>query len=341
MRNFRLTHTQRLANWIGDANLQQIVDSSKDFYARIPILNTPISMFAYKGEVYDSLPNMGFFSSLFATGFSSLDDLISERTAGGKGQNIFFAKTGTLAVLGSHGSLWNVGPNPGAGGTPAAIAAGANPVNTTTGGLQQADPSGADTTHVTTAYAQGTSAPNNLLLYDRLWHGSAVQHNTTSAQTISGVVTRYTTTASVGNFAFLETTTVLGATVHNITMTYVDNAGNAAEAAAALAAVVSSAVTRLPHANWFIPLNAADTGLRNITQIQMSAASTGVSNAVVGHPIGYLPCPVANAPFLVDGINSAFNLEEIKTDACLALLEINKGAATATTYIGSVLMVSG
>ena len=329
---YHLTHTQRLANWLGEATLQQIMAASKDFYAPVPILNTPGNVFAYKGEAYGTIQG--------GTGFTSHSDMIAERSAG-KGQKIFFRKTGTLAVANSHASLWNVGASPGAGGAPAAIAAGANPDNTTTGGLRQVDPSGSDIMFTTDSLIAATAAPNTLLLYDRLWHGSAVQHNTTSAQTISGTLTRYATTTSPGNFAFLEVTTILGATAHNITMTYVDQSGNSAEAAAAVAAVVSSAVTRLPHANWFLPVNAADTGLRNITQIQMSAASTGVSNVVIGHPIGYLPCLVANQMNYFDGILVPFGMEQVLTDACLAFLEIDKGVGTATTYNGSIQLLSG
>jgi hypothetical protein len=42
----------------------------------------------------------------------------------------------------------------------------------------------------------------------------------------------------------------------------------------------------------------------------------------------------------MDGINSAFNLVQIKTGACLAFLEI-KGQGVATTYTGQMIAVSG
>jgi len=215
------------------------------------------------------------------------------------------------------------------------------PDNTTTGGLQQTDPSGGDTLHFTTAFAQGSAGPSTLLLYDRIFHASAINHNTAAAQTITGVPTRYATTTSKGNFCFLEVTTVLTATVFNITLQYTDQDGNAAENAPSLAGIVSSAVTRIPHAPRFIPLNSGDTGLRTVTQVTFSAAAaSGVSNLVMGHPLAFLPCPIANSMVVLDGINSAFNLVEILTDACLALIEM-KGVATATTYNGQVIMVSG
>jgi hypothetical protein len=53
-----------------------------------------------------------------------------------------------------------------------------------------------------------------------------------------------------------------------------------------------------------------------------------------------IPQPVANVGVVLDGINSAFNLVEVKTDACLAFLEL-KGIGSATTYTGQVVLVSG
>jgi hypothetical protein len=44
---------------------------------------------------------------------------------------------------------------------------------------------------------------------------------------------------------------------------------------------------------------------------------------------------------IMDGINSAFNLQRIYDDACLSFLEISKSAVTATNWWGAVNMVSG
>lgn len=332
MRKHALTHTQKLSNWLGEEHLQHIVEGSRGMYVPVPIANVPGRLFSYDGEIYGTIQG--------GTGFSSLDDMIAEATANGKMQHIFFTKVSTLNVNNSWASLWNVGPDPAAGGTPAARPGGAVPDNTTTGSFRQTDPAGSDTLHQTTAFGQGTAGPNTLLMYDRLFHASAINHNTTAGQTVTGVPTRYLLTAAKGNFMFLEVTTVLGATAHNVTVTYVDQDGNAAEAAAAIAVVVSSAVTRIPLAFRFIPLNSGDTGVRNVTNIAFSAASTGVSNIVIGRPLGWIACSQAGVMALMDGINSMFNVAEYKAGACLAFLE-RKGVGAATTYDGSVICLSG
>jgi hypothetical protein len=61
---------------------------------------------------------------------------------------------------------------------------------------------------------------------------------------------------------------------------------------------------------------------------------------VVAHPIAFMACPVANLVCTIDGINTAFNLETVFDNACLALLEMPKSATTATSYSGQITTVS-
>lgn len=360
----RPTHAQRLETWIGKEQVEAISRNMRGWYGPpTPLFNLPGRVYACgDGDFCGSIKG-GYYASLadyyenrikriarntarrqrgtLHTGFSSLSDLISEATVGGKRQEWDHVKTGTGAVAGRHYSLWSVGPTPGAGAAPSARPGGSVPTNATVGSLQQTDPGGSDTLHITTWQSQGTTAPNTLMMYDRIFHAATFNHNSSSAQTITGVPTRYATTTSPGNFGFLEVTTVLTATAFNITKQYVDNAGNTAENAPALAGIVSSVVGQIPHFPWFIPLNGGDVGLRNATQITFSApAASGVSNFVMGHKIGLAPQPVANSMVVMDGINSAFNLAQILTGACLAYLEWH-GVGAATSYCGTVTLVSG
>lgn len=342
------THAARLERWLGIEQVERISQAQRGFRHPVAIANVPGRVYVYDGEFYGKIEAGGFASLMDyflprlnpLAGFTSLDHLIQERTANGKGQSFFFNKAGTLAVTSAQASLWNVGARPGAGGAPPARPGGAAPDNTTTGSFQQSNAAAGDTLHFVTGFEQGSVASNTLLLYDRIFHAGSILHNTALAQTITGVPTRYATTTSPGNFAFLEVTTALSNTAHTITMQYTDQNGNPAENAPALSGINTAAITRIDHTPYFIPLNAADMGLRTCTQITISAGTAGVSNFVMGHPIAFLPCPAANSMVVMDGINSAFSFERILDGACLALLEL-KGIATATVYNGSVLMVSG
>ena len=92
---------------------------------------------------------------------------------------------------------------------------------------------------------------------------------------------------------------------------------------------------------WFVPLAAGDVGVKALTQMQCSAlVASGTIDFVVGHPIAFFPCPVANMVCIVDGINTAFNLTTIFDNACLAFLEMPKPGATATTYSGVISAVA-
>jgi hypothetical protein len=90
-----------------------------------------------------------------------------------------------------------------------------------------------------------------------------------------------------------------------------------------------------------MPLAAGDSGIKNLTQMQCSAlVATGTIDFVIGHPIAFMPCPIANIVCTLDGIYTAFNLTRIYDSACLSLLEMPKTATTATTYSGQVTMVA-
>jgi hypothetical protein len=328
----RFAHTSRLARQIGEANLAQIVEASRGMYVRVPILGT--GYYSFDGHIVRACGEAG--------GFASMSDLVSEATAGGKRQEWTFAKSGSLAVAAAQASLWNVGPLPAAGGTVTARPGGAAPVRTTTGAVGQTNAAAGDTLHITTWHGQASAAPNTLLIYDRIFHAGSIDHTINTAQSITGVPTRYDTTTSPGNFAFLEVTSALGATAQNVTLTYMDQDGNTAEAAAAIAVIASSGLTRICHGPFhFIPLNATDTGMRKATDVTFSAANTGGTSAlVIGHPLAWLPQNKADEMQVMDGINSAFNLVRFLDNACVAFLEL-KGVATATNYVGSMTLVSG
>jgi len=254
-----------------------------------------------------------------------------------------YQKTGVAGPAATSSAfLWAQTAMPSAGSNGAAAPGGTIPNKTTTGGFKQADPGGSDTLHLTTWTGLPATAVGSLMLYDHLFHVNNSVNATNTA--VTGVPTRYQTAALArGSFVSARVTTVLSATATNFTVTYMDQDGNAAEAAAAVAARVSAAVQTIPLTQpaWFIPLNAGDTGLRKITNVQSSGANTGVVDWIVGHPLAILPQPQVNVPYILDGINSAFNLIQVQTDACLALLEYFKSATGAATYAGQIQLVSG
>jgi hypothetical protein len=298
----------------------------------------PIQIAGTRTFVYDG----GFHDNVAGGGFASLSDLISEATTGGKRQYWPFQQTGSNAAVNTASSLWTVGNIPPVGSTPSALAGGSTCDRTTTGAVGQTNAGGGDTLHVTTGVCQGTTAPNTLLVYDRLWHGRPLL-NTTSGQTVTYSTPRYATTTSPGNFAFIEVVTAISATAHNWTIVYTDQDGNTAQTTGAVAGVASAPATRIDSASlYFQPLATPDTGIRTITSLTLSATlAAGTVNLVHGHPLYFLPClSPSGSMSVVDGINSAFNLVQVLDSACVCFIEL-KGVASACSYFGGQTMVSG
>ena len=366
------THAQRLERWAGPdvvANLQQTM---RDFPRHAP----PVAVAGMPGLVYvrgggDIVGRLegGYFSNAVdynaqkfrrvlrawaalqqrqaAAGFTSLSDLISEATSGWKSQQLLFQKAPTTGTtIGNATVARNVGALPVARGTGGTSGTGVKCTSATTGALKFANPTGGNTTHLTNISLQA-NAVGSLLLMDVLWDMTYNHASSTSTAVDSANrPDRYQTSVlAPGNFISGEITTALSATAHNLTVTYVDDAGNTAEAATAYAAPVSAVAARTPTVagQWFVPMNSGDTGARYITNIAQSTITsvTGVTTWFVAHPLALVPVYVANVPFFFDGINSAFSLERIYDDACLSFMTPSIAATGTITYNGLIRLVQG
>jgi hypothetical protein len=358
------THSQRLERWLGTEQVENLSQKMRGWYGPpVPIANIPGRVYACgDGDFCGSIKG-GYYANLldytmhkvnkglkkigrnsFNAGFASLSDLISEATTGGKRQSFMISKTGAAGVVNIANTLWDVGSFPPAGSTSAA-AAGSSPTNETTGAIPYNNPTGGDILHFISATFLSTVANNCLLMYDRFFQVNHVM--TVDPQSVSGVPTRYQDSTAAGTFITVNVSTVLAASTPTYTITYVDQDGNTAENTSAQTIVSGAIARRFPFASsvgngWYFPLNSGDTGVRSITNLNLSAAmASGAVDVVLGKPYVLIPCPVANMPIIVDGINSAFNLVKITDSSCLSFLELNKGSGTAANYIGMLVFCSG
>lgn len=370
------THSQRLERWLGADGVERTSRAMKNWYGPpIALAGVPGEVYAcgdgdFRGKVragfeatamdyaHDLVRRMKRAIRITTsprraamqlnTGFASLSDLISE-AAGGKRYEYQFNKAGPTGVANVTSTLWRLGPQPAAGAAGSAAPAGRACVDSTTGGFLFNNPGSPDTQHFVAGFPQASVAGNTLLLYDRLFDVAKTM-NATTTEAVTGVPTRYQATAQGadyigGNFLFPEVGgTALAATAHNWTVcTYTDQA-NAASTLPSITGNSGAIVDRLdlPVNQWFAPLETGDVGIKALTQMQCSAlVATGAVNFVIGHPICWMPCPIASMTCIIDGINSAFNLARIFDDACLSFLEVNKPSTTATTYTGTFTAVAG
>lgn len=371
----RHTHSDRLERWLGTDKVEHLSQSMLSWYGPpIALGGVPGAVYATRGGDFIGEIRGGWeatwqdhardvmrrirrgirvASSPKRTqlhALSSLADIIAEATAG-KTRIFNFQKVGATGVIGVTNSLWGLGNQPAAGANAAAAPGGEAPIDTTTGAFLFANPTNPDTQHFVSGFPTASVIGNTLLLYDRIFQVNKTM-NSTATEAVTGVPTRYQSTtggapdSAEGNFLFVEVGgTALAATAHNWTVcTYTDQSGNAAATLPSLTGNASAIVRRLDHPvqQWFAPLATGDSGIQQLDQMQCSAAvATGVINFVIGHPIAFMPCPIANITCPMDGIMTAFQLQRIFDDAALAFLEINKPTTTATTYNGMFTTVAG
>lgn len=359
------TNASQLDRWLGADKTEEMSALMRDWYGPpIAVFGVPGRVEVGRGGDFRGRIHSGWHSSIydhieaaakryarklrrelrrsqFAAGFATLDALVAAATAG---QRIpfCFQKAGATGVVQVTNSLWGLGAMPPAGANAAAAPGGTVPDDSTTGAVPFTNPGGTDQLHITATFAQASVAGQTLLLYDRLFAVNKTMAST-GTEAVSGVPTRYQSTtpnaadSAEGNFLFVEVGgTALAATAHNWTVClYTDQGGTGGATLPSLTGNSGAIVRRLDHpvGQWFAPLASGDTGIQKLTQMQCSASvATGVINFVIGHPLAWMPIPLANIMTPRDHVTGIFGLARIFNDAALALLEVTKPATTATNY---------
>lgn len=277
---------------------------------------------------------------------TDLSAVVNRLTGGNSGtpENLWFCKNGRyngaaaagVPIAGRPYSLWAIDGAPSQGAAPGAWA---NPDNTTAGGFEQTDPGGGRQKWLTQFFATGLVA-GTLMLYDRLGHNSNLSGITTTAQTFTGSLSRYTD--GVGNMMWYEiygnSTTILGATGTTMTVQYTNQAGTTGKVSPAVA--IGGTGFREGNQARFIPLASGDTGIQAVENVDL-LASTGTAGAfgiTVAHPLAIAVIDSAGVGGWRDFTTGLPGIPEIKTDACLALLWI-PFTTTAPEIYGCASMI--
>lgn len=363
-------HSGKLERWLGPATIEQLGKNMQGWYgppigcSNIPgqVYVTPDGDFIGKLDCGEHTSQFEYYmekykkwlwklytaskSTANMAGFASLSELISEATTASKRQELIFLKTGVTGVAGSTTTLFRVGGQPASGVSVPSAPGGGVPGSGTQGALAMVPTSGGDTLHFVSANVVASVA-GTLLLYDRIFQVAKTMSSVAN-EPVTGVPTRYQNTvagtadSAEGNFLFIECNTALGATAHNWNACKYTNHAGVSGTLPSLTGNASNIAWRLDMpAYWFAPLAAGDRGISNILQMQCSASVTGGVDFVIGHPIAWITCAIANVLSITDGVNGAFGLTRVFDNACLALLDVAKTATTATNYSGSIVCVAG
>jgi hypothetical protein len=286
--------------------------------------------------------------------FTSIDDLVSEITAGKFNRSDWNKITGGAAY--TAGRWYDMSA---LNGTPTANAwAGTaltyTPCDESTGngtqifGIRHGGNVSTDTKHVLNASAitgVATGVPSQLMLVDMCGYWPGINMNTLSAQNLSGTPSlRYTNGEGVR--AYLTVVTTTGATAHNLSMSYTDQAGNTGNSLPVTVACTASAITpHITHSGTaannygpFLPLASGDYGIRNVASVTLSAASgAGTAALVLAKPILTIPLTTVSVASERDFLNQIPSLPQIKDGACLTWLLFTGGAVAASSnFYGSI-----
>ncbi|TXH45410.1 MAG: hypothetical protein E6Q97_31690 [Desulfurellales bacterium] len=364
------THASKLERWLGAAEVERLSLMMRDWYGPpIAVAGVPGRVMVcgggdFRGRIETGLEATakGVFrdmarrfmralrvaagGSVVGSGFANADEIYAALTQTKQYKRFKWQKGGFTGVASGTTSLWGGAGDPAAGGNASNAPGGDAPTDATTGGVPFTNPPGGTTLHVLTVDALATLGAT-ALVYDRIFQVNKTM-NSTATEAVTGVPTRYQSTTETdfdyagGNFLFVEVGgTALAATAHNwTTCLYTNQAGTTNRTLPSLTGNSGAIVRRLDHptGQWYAPLAAGDTGLTALTQMQCSAAvATGVINFVMGHPIQWVPCPIANQVCTVDGVNTAISMERIFDDACLAILDVCKTTATVTNFLINIL----
>lgn len=267
---------------------------------------------------------------------TDLGDIAAQLTTSGRAEHLFSfidsrvgASAAVATVAARFTSLWQYNKTTGGGGAaPGAVAA---PDNTTTGGLLQTDPSGGREKWLLGMNATILGNSGTLILYDRLLHISGLSGTSTSAQTVSGSLTR--NTGGFGNQIWVEIYTQIGTTATTITASYTNQSGTSGRTTKA----TSIGGTGLREAQRMIPLplQDGDTGVQAVASVTLAASTTtaGDFGVVVARPLLVLPISPVSTGSTRDCIAGFPSINEIDTDACLALSFLANSTAAPQVYV--------
>lgn len=196
-----------------------------------------------------------------------------------------------------------------------------------------------------------TGVPGTLMLVDVQGYWNGIDMNVATSQTLSGTPTlRYANGAGLRMFLSARATT--GATAHNLSYSYTNQAGTAGRVNPVTVACTASAIVpHLVHSGQaannygpFLPLASGDSGIGNVASVQLSAGSGTASTAVLVlcRPLAQITLSVAGLMTEKDLLNQIPSLPNIIDGACLGFLW-GAGAATAasTTFAGGTEYVWG
>ena len=279
-------------------------------------------------------------------GFNSIDDLVSELSIGKFWRVDWNKLTGGSAYTAGRWydmSMLNGHPvaNPYSGTSLQATQLDAS----SSGAMWHGGNVNPDTKHIINGgvwSAVGTAVPGVWLVCDFLLFYPGINMNSSASQTLTNPVGLPRYTDGNGVRAFLVVTTTTGATAHNFTMSYTNQAGTSGRTMPVTVACTASAIVgHITHSGTatnnygpFLPMATGDYGIRSVQSVQLSAASgAGTACLVLARPLCAIPIVAASVASERDFLNQLPCLPRVYDGAYIGLLFFAGGATAAASNI--------
>lgn len=216
----------------------------------------------------------------------------------------------TTKGIGLFHSLWTVNGFPAAGAAAGSVN-GAIPTKATTGALNFVDAAGGENTFLAQLSLQ-SSVIGTFIVYDRLWHNSALNGTLATAQTFTQpALTRHTD--GIGVEIWLEWYTATGSTAVTATISYT-NSDNVAGRSATCAIAASPVAGQMMLAS----LQTGDKGVKSVQSVTLSATTGTAGNFGVTLVKRKAHCALNSANIASVQDFAMLGLPEVQDNACLA-----------------------
>jgi hypothetical protein len=253
-------------------------------------------------------------------------DALVAALAGAQKRGVLKASA-TSEGAGTWHSLWAVAGQPGAGSAAGSVN-GAIPTSATAGAIPYTAPGGANDAYIGRFTAQGPTV-GTLILYDRLWHNSALVGNVTTLQSFTQpALTRETSGQGVELWG--EVYTAMGATGSVFTATYTNQAGTGSRSASYTMPANALSVGQM----FPFTLQAGDAGVQSVQSVQLSISTGTAGNfgLTLLKRHAELPLTAANVGAVLDFFGLGGGL--LPDDACLALAVLCSTTSTGIIQAG-------
>lgn len=186
-------------------------------------------------------------------------------------------------------------------------------------------------------FALSMATANTIHVYDLLYAASGFVGNSATAQTITSPASMPTRNSTgQGAEIWIGCSSAIGATAHNVTVQYTNQAGTSGRNTVSTAGIQSMAANRM----YQVPLQSGDTGVTSVQGLTLSASSGTAGNlwVMVLDRLCSIAVPIPNVGVSADF--ATLGMPAIDDNACL-MFSLQGTTTTSGIVMGQLSVIQG